>query len=190
MKQEDLTLNAHEAARLLGAHVETLRRFARRGEIPSFKIGTNWRFRKRDLEHWCETHHLRCREPRVLLVDDEARIRTTLRHILEKYHYIVSEADNGEEALDMLKKKTTPDAVLLDLKLPGMDGSAVLKEIREKYDFLPVIILTAYPDSDLMDRALKYPPIMMLPKPVGSKELLHTVRLALGARQVPGGSTP
>jgi len=175
-------LDVFEAAWLIGAHVETLRRLARRDDVPAYKVGKDWRFRKGDLEHWIETHHLRSQRSKVLIVDDDRRILSILRRMLERHNYGVSEAETGEEALGLLKK-ATPDVVLLDLKLPGIDGSVVLKEIRENYGSLPVIVISAYPDSELMDQALKHAPFMMLPKPVGSNELLEAVRLALGAPQ-------
>ena len=61
-------LGAFEAAWFIGAHVETLRRLARRGEIPAYKVGKDWRFRRKALEHWCETHHLRS-QPALDLVE-------------------------------------------------------------------------------------------------------------------------
>ena len=58
MKSESGVLNAKEAAEYLKAHVETVRRMARRGEIPAFKVGKDWRFQKEALKKWTETQHL------------------------------------------------------------------------------------------------------------------------------------
>lgn len=182
MVHNDSVLDTEGAAKFVGAHVETVRRLARRGEIPSFKLGREWRFRMRDLDHWIETHHLRVREPKILVVDDDARVRATLSVMLKKHNYHLSEAGSGEETLALLKNER-PDCVLLDLRLPGIDGSEVLKEIRKKYESLPVIIITAYPDGNLMEKALVYAPFMMLPKPLGPKQLLDAIRLVLGGGQ-------
>ena len=57
MKSESGVLNAKEAAEYLKAHVETVRRMARRGEIPAFKVGKDWRFQKEALKKWAETQH-------------------------------------------------------------------------------------------------------------------------------------
>jgi len=183
MERNSEALNAREAANYLGAHVETIRRLARRGDIPAYKIGKDWRFRKSALLRWAEQHHERSmsRSAHVLIVDDEETVRGFIRRTLEPEGYRVSEAPGGAEGLDLMRQET-PDAVLLDLKMPGMSGAAVLKDIRESYGALPVIIITGYPDSDLMAEALKHAPVLMLPKPVEQEQLVGAVRLALGER--------
>jgi excisionase family DNA binding protein len=174
MGSDDLILNGEQAAKLLGTHIDTLRRIARNGEIPSFKLGREWRFRTSDLNRWIETHHLRTRKPEILVVDDDARVRYTLRRLLEPENYHIHEAANGAQALALLKE-SVPDIVLLDLNMPGMDGSEVLKEIRENYESLAVIIITASPDGDLMEAAFRYPPVTVLPKPLTQELLLQTL---------------
>ncbi|MFZ0368591.1 MAG: response regulator transcription factor [Halobacillus sp.] len=80
-------------------------------------------------------------EARILVVDDEDRIRRLIRMYLERENYIIDEAEDGDEAL----KKAIDvdyDVILLDLMLPGMDGIEVCKELREK-KATPVIMLTA-----------------------------------------------
>jgi len=73
----------------------------------------------------------------------------------------------------------TPDAILLDLKMPDMDGPATLKNIRDIYGDIAVIILTAYPESDLMARALEYGPITLLSKPIEMTLLVKTIASAI-----------
>ena len=70
MAEETLALTIHEAARFLGAHPQTVRKLAKKGEIPSFKVGREWRFRRDALQRWVDTHHLRSRGPEVLVVED------------------------------------------------------------------------------------------------------------------------
>lgn len=171
-------LDSHEAARLLGAHVESLRRMARRGDIPAYKIGKDWRFNKQALLHWAETHHSRQRPPLILVVDDEKSFRDTTRIFLEKERWRVATAANGEESLDLVRRER-PDMVLLDLMMPGMSGVDVLKELHAIDPDLPVVVITAYPDSELMAQALRYPPVMLLPKPVDKLTLVRTVRRVL-----------
>jgi CheY-like chemotaxis protein len=72
----------------------------------------------------------------VLLVDDDAPVRDSLRKVLEYEGYTVSEASDGPRALEALKRET-PDVVLLDIKMPGMDGMEVLKRIVEADPALP-----------------------------------------------------
>lgn len=171
-------LDAHEAAWLLGAHVESVRRLARKGDIPAYKIGKDWRFSKPALERWAETHHLRERAPLVLVVDGEKSFRDTTRLFLEGASCRVATAANGEEALELVRRET-PDLVLLDLVMPGMSGVVVLKELHRMDPELPVVVVTAYPDSELMSQALRFPPVTLLPKPVEKATLLTTVNRVL-----------
>ena len=171
-------LNAQEAARLLRAHVETLRRLARKGEIPAFKVGKDWRFQRDALMHWAETHHLRQRQPHVLAIDDEEAILRFIRRSLEPEGCRVHTASEGEEALGYVSQHT-PDLVLLDLKMPGMNGVEFLRRFREDHADVPVMVVTGYPDSDLMHEALRYGPLTLLAKPVQRSQLVRFVRIAL-----------
>ena len=177
-------LDAHQAARLLGAHVETVRRLARKGEVPSYKIGKDWRFREKALCRWMETQYMRERSPLVLVVDDEKSIRETLSALLEKDGYRVAAAENGKRAVELLQA-AIPAVVLLDMMMPGMHGVDVLKVLRSMNPDLPVIMITGYPDSTMVAEALHYPPITLLPKPVAYEVVRKTVRMLLeGARRL------
>ena len=180
MARSKEALTTRKAAELLGAHVETIRRLARRGEIPCYKMGKDWRFRRDALRRWMATHHERSglRSAHVLIVDDEESIRSFIRRTLEPEGYRVSTASTSPEALDLMRQEA-PDAVFLDLKMPGMNGPAVLKEIRADYGALPVIVITGYPDSEMMMEVLRHAPVLMLPKPVDSGRLVEATRLAL-----------
>jgi excisionase family DNA binding protein len=173
-------LDAKQAAELLGAHVETVRRMARRGDIPSYKMGKDWRFKREELMRWVETHHARQRPPLVLVVDDEKSIRETTRLFLEKDGFRVAVAEDGSKALALVRSEEV-NLVLLDLVMPGMNGAEVLRELHEMDPDLPVVIVTAYPDSEMMAKALQYPPVTLLPKPLTKAVLLKTVRRMVGS---------
>lgn len=81
---------------------------------------------------------------RLLIVDDEEGIRLLYKEELEEEGYDTEIASSGEEALEKLKD-TKVDLVLLDIKMPGMDGVEVLRRVKEKWKTLPVILCTAYP---------------------------------------------
>ena len=81
---------------------------------------------------------------RLLIVDDEEGIRLLYKEELEEEGYDTEIASSGEEALEKLKD-TKVDLVLLDIKMPGMDGGEVLRRVKEKWKTLPVILCTAYP---------------------------------------------
>jgi len=171
-------LNAFQAAEFLGVHVETVRRLARRHELPTFKVGKDWRFHESKLQHWADTHHIRASEPLILVVDDDAAIRFLVRKVLEPEGCRVVAAADGAEAL-AAAQRDTPEILILDLKMKGMTGVEVLSQIRRMYPDLPVIILTGYPASNLMVEALDYSPVILLPKPLGNEVLCKTVRQIL-----------
>ncbi|MDA0175853.1 DNA-binding response regulator ResD, partial [Solirubrobacter taibaiensis] len=80
-------------------------------------------------------------ESRILIVDDEDRIRRLLKMYLEREQYTIEEADNGDTALEMALQNDY-DLILLDLMMPGKDGIEVCKGVREK-KATPIIMLTA-----------------------------------------------
>lgn len=80
---------------------------------------------------------------KILVVDDEAPVRDLLGDFLKKENCQPVTCESGEEALEMLKKETF-DVVLLDIKLSGMSGLEVLKEIRKNYVDLPVVMITGF----------------------------------------------
>ena len=82
---------------------------------------------------------------KVLLVDDEVDYLTLIREYVEYWGYEVTSAQSGNEALIKIKEEL-PDIVILDYLMPGMNGIAVLKEIRKFYPDLEVIMFTAHPD--------------------------------------------
>ena len=178
MVNNSQVLNAKEAAEFLGAYVETIRRLARKGDIPAYKIGKDWRFRKEALKKWAETHHLRHKPACVLVIDDDNGVRKLMRRFLEAESYRVCLASDGAEGLEWLNRESI-NLIILDLKMPGMNGPEFLKEMRKKNEYLPVIVVTGYPDGDLMAKALLYGSITLLAKPVDEKAFIRAVHTAL-----------
>ena len=80
---------------------------------------------------------------RILVVDDEAEIRRSLRMILEYEGYDVQEASSGPEAIALVEREP-PDLVFLDIKMPGMDGLETLQKIRGSNESLPVVIISGH----------------------------------------------
>jgi len=171
-------LSAKEAAELLCVHVETIRRMARRGDIPTCKVGKLWRIPKDALLDWAETHHLPRSAPRIIVVDDDQVVRDSLGLLLGNRGYRTSAAPDGAAALALMRGEP-PDLVLLDLEMPGMSGPAVLQAIRSAHGAVPVVILTGYPDGELMTEAVRYGPLLVLAKPADAEQVVEAVRLAL-----------
>jgi excisionase family DNA binding protein len=168
-------LDSDEAAAYLRITSHTLRRLARHARIPCFKVGGQWRFRQADLDHWAGAQQEAHKPARVLLVDDEARIRNCVRLMLEADGHHVEEAADGADALACMRRRPA-DLVLLDLVMPGMNGQETLKAIRTDWPQVPVVILTAYPESDVMEQALLYSPLTLLSKPATGDQIRACVR--------------
>lgn len=126
----------------------------------------------------------------LLLVEDDARIRSALRMALVDLGYRVLEATTGEQALQLLAGgDPEPDVVLLDLLLPGMDGLHVCAAIREHGD-LPIIMVTARTSSQEVIAGLEVGADDYVTKPVDAAELAARIRALLRRTKTSQGQTP
>ena len=116
---------------------------------------------------------------RVLIVDDESLIRMDLRDIIESCgHEVVAEGTNGVEALALCKKHK-PDIILMDVKMPELDGIEAARQIGFHHE-APVVLLTSYSQQDLIDKARDSGVYGYLIKPVREEQLVPTLEMALG----------
>src|SRR5437762_5205701 len=115
---------------------------------------------------------------RILVVDDEAEIRRSVRMILEYEGYDVQEASSGPEALAIIERET-PDLVFLDIKMSGMDGLEALQKIRQANDSLPVVIISGHGTVSTAVEATKLGAFDFIEKPLASERVLVTIRNAL-----------
>jgi NarL family two-component system response regulator LiaR len=124
------------------------------------------------------------RDPiRVMIVDDHALVRTGLGAFLQVYGdlELVAEAENGEEAL-RLCERLRPDVVLMDLVMPGMDGAAATRAIRERWPQIQVVALTSFKDQEWVAKAVQAGAVGYLLKNVSADELADAIRAAHGGR--------
>ena len=161
---------------------QTVRQYAREQRIPAVNVGRRWLIRRSALDAWIDSHQPPKQGETVLVVDDDDFVLDSVSQILEEEGFAVQTASDGTQALEQVQGRA-PDLVLLDLKMPGMSGPSVLKELRTKWRDLPVIILTGYPDSDLMFEALRYAPFTVLAKPTDPEKLVAAVQDALRAKR-------
>jgi two-component system, NtrC family, response regulator AtoC len=117
-------------------------------------------------------------KPVILVVDDEQAIRLFLQATLEDEGYSVVTFGTGAESLDWLSR-TVPDLVLLDLMLPDMNGIQVLESLKEEYPHLPVVMITAYSQTDTAVQAMKLQAFDYVSKPIELDQLLKVVAKGL-----------
>ena len=116
--------------------------------------------------------------PKILIVDDEARILLLLQSLLKANGYDVVTAKDGNSALDAVKSDTF-DLVITDLRMSPMDGMELFKEIKTLQPDLPVILLTAYASVETAIEALKNGAFDYLSKPFKVDEMLDIVKRAI-----------
>ncbi|QGG95566.1 response regulator transcription factor [Actinomarinicola tropica] len=114
---------------------------------------------------------------RILTVEDDERIRTAVKLALEDEGWIVDEADNGEDALELFNRNPT-DVVLIDIMLPGIDGFEVCRSIRRTSD-VPIVMVTARADTHDVVAGLEAGADDYLTKPFAPKELSARIRALL-----------
>jgi NarL family two-component system response regulator LiaR len=116
---------------------------------------------------------------RVLLVDDHAVVRSGLGAFLMAFDdlELVAEAGSGEEAVAYCNR-SQPDVVLMDLKMPGMDGAEATRRIREHWPNIQVVALTSFKEKELVESALEAGAIGYLLKNVSADELAEAIRHA------------
>src|SRR6516225_1061682 len=115
---------------------------------------------------------------RILIADDEPVIRMGLRTMLEEHDYtVVGEATDGEEAVT-LAGKLNPDLIFLDIKMPGLDGISAASTIMTRQP-RPIVLLTAWSERDLVQRAQEAGVLAYLVKPVREAELVPVIEVAM-----------
>jgi two-component system nitrogen regulation response regulator NtrX len=115
---------------------------------------------------------------RILVIDDEAAIRDSLRMILEYEDYRFLGAANGPEGIAMAQRER-PDLVLLDIKMPGMDGMDVLRTLRATDETLPIVMISGHGTTATAVDAIKSGATDFLEKPLGSERVIVTLKNAL-----------
>lgn len=127
--------------------------------------------------------------PRVLLVDDEEVFRTTLAKVLRARGMEVRDAPGGEEALARLRESPA-DVVVLDLRMPGLDGLETLKRIVALQPDVKVVILTGHGTVQAGLEALSHLAFDFLQKPVGTDRLVEVILASTEERRAGEGERP
>ncbi len=146
-----------------------------------------------ECERVCPTGAVSLEDPerkafRVLVVDDEQIVRESLKDWLEDVGFDVESAASGEEALERLDQDPF-DLLLVDIKMPGMDGVEVLRRAREAHADLMVIMITAYATVDTAVEAMKMGALDYLTKPFDPEKLVPMVETLYQDRHAPGRET-
>lgn len=187
-------LTTEEVLDYLQVNLRTVYRLIKGGKIPAVRVGRQWRFRKADIDSWLESQRpgsarpsaaaaprrgMSNGRPRVLVVDDEEGIRDLLMKTLQLAEYEVDLAHDGSSALERLRVGAY-DLLITDLRMPGVDGLAVIQEARRLKADLPVIIITGYSTEASAIEAINLGVQGYLTKPFRVPRVLSAAAKALG----------
>ncbi len=161
-----------EAANYLRVNKKTIYRLLESGKIPATKVGRQYRFSKASIDEWLQKESVR--KANILVIDDEETIRVLLKETLEELGHTVVAVGTGSEGLEAIRSLDF-HLVFLDLKMPVMDGSEVFRQIKVIKPKLPVIIISGYPESELMARAMAHGPFAVMNKPFDESNIIMAV---------------
>src|SRR5437867_5671838 len=192
---DETFLTTEEVLEYLQVNLRTVYRLIKAGKIPAVRVGRQWRFRKRDIDAWLDSQRPRGgsrpapsqplrpaagnTRPRILVVDDEASIRDLLSKTLALAEYDVDVAPDGRTALERMRLYPY-DLLIADLKMPGMDGLAVIREAKRYKADLPVIIITGFSTESSAIEAVNLGVAGYLTKPFRVPQVLAAAAKALG----------
>ncbi|MDR1989291.1 MAG: response regulator [Acidobacteriaceae bacterium] len=202
---DEIFLTTEEVLAYLQVNLRTVYRLIKAGKIPAVRVGRQWRFRKSDIDAWL--NHQRAGfgmqrttdwpvsptpvaiapapqmpsggRPHVLVVDDEESIRDLLSKALSLAEYHVDVVADGPSALQRMRERVY-DLLIADLKMPGMDGLTLIREVRRYRANLPVIVITGYSTEANAIEAINLGVTRYLVKPFRIPKVLDAVSQALG----------
>lgn len=172
--EEEQFMDVEGVSRYLNLHIMTVYRMLQTRQLPARKIGGRWRINRRELNEWLE-RYTGGAQKLVLVVDDDPEIGDLFKRALRQERCSVNVVTTGEEALKFVKE-TTYDLIFLDLVLPKMDGAKVFSKIRKIDPDANVVLITAYPDSELVGKAMKHGAVSLLIKPLPVAEIRKLAR--------------
>jgi len=182
-------MSIKELAEYLNMNKMTVYKLAREGKLPAFKVASEWRFRRDLVDKWLMGQLKSKAESgisagmkkdrsdyRILVVDDEAELREFFKQALKEY--IVETASDGYKALEIIEKNK-PDLVLLDLRMPGINGVETLRRIKQIDNNIAVIILSAFTTVEDNIEAARLGAYTSMVKPFDLKEMKSIINKAL-----------
>ena len=177
-------LTLGQAAKYLGVAQSTIRKWSDQGRVPAFYTpGGHRRYRKGDLDDFLDRSSPTATindTSTVLIVDDDPRLREYVRVNLEMEGYSVREAGSAEEGLRVLEE-STPDLVLLDVMMPGVDGWEMLRRVQERHGVgaIPVIMFSGKIDESAAAEAASRGAQGFIGKPFDPHELIEQTKQLL-----------
>jgi excisionase family DNA binding protein len=168
-------LTVKETAEYLRIPLPTIYYLVQRGKIPAIQIGGRWRIKKSPLDHDILRQDKQG-QPTVLVVDDDLGVQDLFRTFLKQIGFSRVVVGTAKEAIKSLRKQKF-DLMFLDLQMPDAPGDQVYKTTKKIDPDLNAIVITGYPDSEILDRILQVSPVTVLRKPLKIEQLNQTLNI-------------
>ena len=168
-------MTVKETAEYLRIPLPTVYYLVQRGQLPAIQIGGRWRVKKDMLDR----DILRNEEegqPTVLVVDDDTGLQGMFKLFLKKQGFSRIVVGTGKEAIAAMQKQKF-ELCFLDLQLPDTTGDEIYKVAKDIQPDMPIVIITGYPDSQMLDNILKLGPVTVLKKPLQVEALQQTMHM-------------
>ena len=166
-------MTLEEMANYLRVNKKTIYRMLDNRDIPALKVGHRWRFDKASIDTWLRQSSTGIKSG-ILVIDDDETICALFKDTLENAGYKITTANSSCQALELVKNGVYA-LVFLDLLVPGIDGAELFGKIRAIKPELPITVITGYPESELMMKALNYGPLGIMKKPFKNTDVLTAV---------------
>jgi excisionase family DNA binding protein len=167
-------MTVKETAEYLRIPLPTVYYLVQRGQLPAVQIGGRWRI-KRSLLDRDVLRNDQAGQPTVLVVDDDLQLQNIFKQFLKKAGFGRIVVGTGAEAIQHAEKQRF-DMVFLDLQLPDVPGDEVYARIKDMHPDLPIVIITGYPDSEILSKILQKGPVTVIKKPIELEQLNRTVK--------------
>jgi excisionase family DNA binding protein len=174
-------LTVKETAKYLRIPLPTVYYLVQRGQLPAIQIGGRWRIKKSSLDKDILKED-RPGQPTVLVVDDDESLQNLFKLFLRKIGFSRVVLGTVKDAVAAIEKQKF-DLIFLDLKLPDGPADDVYDIAKREQPDCPIVIITGYPDSDMLDRILAKGPITVLKKPLNAEQVRQTIAI-LGHKEV------
>jgi excisionase family DNA binding protein len=168
-------ITVKETAQYLRIPLPTVYYLVQRGRLPAVQIGGRWRVKKDLLDRDILRTEEEAGQPTVLVVDDDPALQETFKVFLKRAGFSRIVVGTAKDARTALEKQKF-DLCFLDLQLPDTTGDQLYAEAKFKYPDLPIVIVTGYPDSEMMNNILQHGPVTVLKKPLKLEDLQETLR--------------
>ena len=168
-------LTVKETSECLRIPLPTVYYLVQRGKIPAIQIGGRYRIKKSALDHDILRQDKQG-QPTVLVVDDDPVLQDLFQTFLKKIGFSRVVVGTAKDAIKCLRKQKF-DLMFLDLQLPDAPGDQVYQTAKQIDPDLNVIVITGYPDSEILDRILQVCPVTVLKKPLKIEQLYQTVKI-------------